>query len=151
MKKVLIACSLLMGLTFQSCSKDDDDDDNDSMTKAELLCSEGWLLESAMISLNGADVDAKSMLFTECQLDNITSYAMDNTLDVDEAANLCSGANQNESGTWTLSDDEETLSVTVLGLTTETNIEAISESSITLSSETEYLGMTATLTISFTH
>ncbi len=149
-KKYLFSAIMVAGLVFQSCSKDDDDNSS-SMTTIEKLCNEGWIIDNVKMTMNNVEQDMTDIMFDACALDNVTTYDVDNTLTMDEAADVCVDAVQNLDGAWSLSDDESTLSVTMDGMTEEFTIDAISSSSITLSTEISMGGLVAKTEIKFKH
>ncbi len=147
MKKVILGCSLIFGLTFMSCSKDDDDNDSVAMTRTEMLCSGDWTMTSSNYVMNEVEFDLMALMDT-CSWDNFTTYSTDGTLVMDENIDVCELASQTIDGSWEFSEDETVLSV-VMGDTIDFNIVSISESEIALSADEDMLGVTVTMNMTF--
>jgi hypothetical protein len=121
MKNILLVLALLAGFGILNTSCNKDDDANPPST-TELLTDKCWKLANA--------IDA-------CDEDDTEYFNADGTYLSDLGAVLCDPTDENTSGTWELSSDEKTLSVTVsdggFSFTIDFTIDAISETSLTLS------------------
>ncbi|MEO1263860.1 MAG: lipocalin family protein [Bacteroidota bacterium] len=121
MKNLLFAITLIFCLGFltTSCNKDDDAVSDKSVP--ELLTQHSWKLVG---------------LSEDCEKDNFETFNLDGTYAYDYGTDLCEPEEENSTGTWELSADETTLTVTSnsggLSVTIEFTIIEITENSMTL-------------------
>lgn len=121
----MLAMALLV--TFSACNKDDDDDDN-PMTPTEYLTAHSWLTTSVEISpaleiYTGIVVDdlyeeitllGQTFSFIDdCDKDDLVFFNTDGTVTEDAGAIKCDpdDPQQTDGGTWTLSDDGKTITM----------------------------------------
>ncbi|MCB0522375.1 MAG: lipocalin family protein [Lewinellaceae bacterium] len=102
----LAICGLL---TLNSCSKDDEE------TATDLLTGGTWTLSESRSDIDG-DGTLESDI-EDCSKDDKTTFEKEGTYKFDEGATKCDPADpQTTTGTWALSSDEKTLTVTESGL-----------------------------------
>lgn len=121
MKNILLVLALLAGVGILNTSCNKDDDNNPPSTK-ELLTDKCWKFSEP---------------FEACDEDDTEYFNADGTYLSDLGAVLCDPTDENSTGTWELSSDDKTLSVTVMdgvfSVTIDFTIDAISDTSLTLS------------------
>lgn len=124
MKKLLTLAVIGLSLSLVSCKKDDDP------TKKEMLTGKnwkltGWTIDPALPVIGSNfynQLDA-------CSKDDLTNFATDGKVTFDEGATKCQvSAPQTTTGTWALSTDEKTVSVTSDGETTSITIVSLTSS-----------------------
>ena len=121
MKKLLFVFFLILGFGFLTTSCNDDDEAVSNKTVTELLTQHCWKLTNVT---------------EDCEKDNFETFFPDGTYEFDHGTDLCDPAEVNSSGTWELSADETTLTVTSgnggITATIEFTIIEITENSLTL-------------------
>ncbi len=131
MKSVIICASLLLGLAFQSCSKEE------SKSREEKLSSGVWNFDSYISS----DPD---LTIEPCSFDNTLEFMKDGSGEIDEGDVLCPNAVQTEQFTWEFGDSTDELIVTQYGFNISLTILSLSESTmVTYSDES--------LTVTYKH
>ncbi len=121
MKKFFFSLILMtgLGLVMTSCNKDDDPDPASTF---DLLTDKCWKLENAP---------------DPCDADDTQYFNADGSYLLDVGSNLCDPEDEDSMGTWELSSDNTTLSITAedggFSVTIDFVIESISENSLTLS------------------
>ncbi len=145
MKKKLSACSLILGLILLSCSKEE------SLSKAELLCKDGWKIENATLNIGGTDEGSLDLFFLPCSFDDVTTYSMDLKFEREEGVDLCPVSTQIQNGIWTLTEGNTILNRLVGESTEKYDVVTLSESELILRFETAYAGVVGTMTWEFKH
>jgi hypothetical protein len=109
MKRHLLSYLTLALLVPVAACDNDDDDDAKPKTKTELLTDKNWQITAFTVSpaLNG-QTDMFAMV-AACQRDDLERYEKSGAYRLDEGARQCGPS---ETGTWALSTDESTLTVT---------------------------------------
>ena len=148
---------LITTLCFTACSRDDEDPP--ATGNKEQLMAGRWLLVGSAIktNINGAETtqDIYATL-RPCEKDNINIYKADSHLIVDEGAIKCDTGQQQDKGTWAMSEDRTKLIITpVSGSVVTQTIDQFDNTTLKLSvAQTESAnGVTVTYTFSetFTH
>ncbi len=147
MKSIIICASLILGLAFQSCSKDD----SESLTKSELLCLDSWRIEAATTTSLGGNEDILDAFYIPCAKDDLITYAMTGTVLRDDNVDLCDGLPQEANGTWELTDGDEKLTVQLDGGLAEFTVESLTRHMLELRFVTGYNGVAIVLTLRFVH
>jgi hypothetical protein len=158
MKKIITASLLIVGLMFQSCSKDDDDNDNtgaSQLTKTELLCSTPWKMVSSTLTpgvvVFGVTVTDMFSFMDDCQKDNLTEFVVGGLIEIDENLDVCEGEDQTSTGAWELSTDETKLEMTVDGLTETFDLITLTEQSLITEVTRDVMGQNVTVRLVFEH
>lgn len=122
----------LIGLfTFSSCG----DDDGDSLD----ITGDAWSLTSLRTDIDGDGTLEESA--EDCDKDDLITFSDDGTWNSDEGATKCDPADpQTSTGTWELSSDNSTFTITEGGLTTQSEVISISNNRIELRDEIDFLG-----------
>lgn len=124
MKKLLTLAVAAFSLSLVSCKKDDDP------TKKEMLTGKNWKVTAWTIDPALPVIGSNFYNQLEaCTKDDLTSFSADGKATFDEGATKCNVSDpQTTTGTWALSTDEKTLSVTSDGETTSITIVSLSSS-----------------------
>lgn len=124
MKKLLTLAVIGLSLSLVSCKKDDDP------TKKEMLTGKNWKLTGWTIdpALPVIGSNFYNQL-NACFKDDLTKFSTDGKITFDEGATKCQVSDpQTTTGTWALSTDEKTVSITSDGETTSYTIVSLSSS-----------------------
>lgn len=110
MKKFTLMLALASAFLVASCSKDDDNNNGGggtpAVTNTSKLCNKDWKIEA--VRVGGFDVTTQFL--QPCQLDNLTRFLTDGTVNNDEGPTKCDPADpQTSSGTWAFADNETKL------------------------------------------
>lgn len=121
MKKLSILFLFAAASILSSCSKDDDNNTGGGgttpVTNTSKLCNKDWKI----VSIVSGGVDLTSFL-PACQLDNLTRFLTDGTLNNDEGATKCDPNDpQTTPGTWAWAANETKLIVDTDTTTVVTN------------------------------
>ena len=116
--------------TLESCKKDETTEDT-TPSKTELLSSEGWVVESAMVDFGGQTIDMLAFM-DECEKDDILKFVKDLTIISDAGAVKCdpSDPQTEPAGTWAFTSNETKIQVTEDGDIMEMSILALSSSEL---------------------
>lgn len=146
--KFLLPAIVLVLLMTTSCTKKNDGDT--SKPKSELIVSSPWKFSTATV----LGIDA-SAYFDACQKDNVATLRADGSGTLDEGPTKCdSGAPQNISFNWSLTNNETTLQVsTVLfsGGSNDFTVESISSTTLVLSQVVSVSGISQRVVFTFIH
>ncbi len=112
MKKVFFAAAILLCATvFISCSKN-----SNNKTKAELLTTGGWRLESKQTRIATATTwtDITSSV-TACKKDDVASFTNPSTYTLTEGGSKCNAANPDvvATGSWAFLNNQDDLKITI--------------------------------------
>lgn len=145
-KTLTICVSLFLMIFLASCSKDDPKTALDFLTEKDC-----WKISKFEIQdlETGVYIDATNEFLEPCTLDDCLSFNKNNNvLTIDEGATKCDPSDdQTYVGTWTLSNDNKTLTQTFDGESEVSTIESINENQIILSSVTDFIGVDLTIRI----
>lgn len=100
MKFLLLMGVAVLTLFSSSCSKDKD------KTRKEILLSKSWTLTAQKIVSTGTDIPIE-----DCNKDDYITFKEDGTYVLYHGTTLCDPNETNETGTWSLSADEKTITV----------------------------------------
>lgn len=133
-----------LALSFASCKKDDDP------TKKEMLVGKNWVMTAATIDpslpVGGGTTNNLYNQLPACVKDDITRLSDDGKATFDEGATKCVvSAPQTTTGTWALSLDEKTVSITEDGETTSTTIKSLTSSKFEGTYQDQIDGVTYTI------
>jgi hypothetical protein len=112
MKNLQLLLFLCAALAFTACKKDDDP------SKKEMLTNKNWVMTAATVDpsfvlITGGSTNNLYNQLEACAKDDITRLNADGKATFDEGALKCNVADpQTTNGTWALSLDEKTLSIT---------------------------------------
>jgi hypothetical protein len=118
--RILGLLLLAMAFVVSSCNKDDDDDNNNgNKTTTEYLTSGSWRITAMVLDPpldlgNGLVITDlyQSPMLPQCAKDDYFTLHADGKVTFDEGPSKCDPADpQTTEGTWTLSDDEKTLTM----------------------------------------
>lgn len=149
----ILAC-MIIGWLLLSCKKDNPS----PVTNTALLTSKSWLKTKAEVTYSGITVDATGTIIPDCQKDDITTFAENGTYKVSVGADDCGGTAEDETGTWSLTNNSSTLHVTaginsfdatIISLTNTTLKGAVKEDNYDINNDGKPDG-TVTLTYTFT-
>ena len=133
--KSLLLLLAVSAFSFVAC---DDDDDNQS--SEELLTSASCWSPVKDELFNPATSQWEDQGVDDCTKDDCTKLNSDKTVTFDEGATKCDPNDpQSSTGTWSVSADGKTLTVTVDGETTSGTIVELSSTKLVL--EVEFLGV----------
>lgn len=139
---------LVFSVLLVSCDKDNDPAPK---TKTQLLVQSNWKLKSA--TANGGDV---TNVIQACQRDNLLSFSVSGTGNVNEGATKCNGTDPNDIPfTWTFASGETIINVsTPLFLNGGTSFTLISLTETELVVEMPYnppVGASIMMKVTFNH
>ncbi len=118
----IAACSIL----FTACKKDD-------KSAADIMTTGSWKTTKDESKLT-TETTWTANAIDACTADDFTTYAKSGSFTFDEGATKCDPTDdQSTTGTWALSSDEKTLTLTDSGFGIAFTVESISESKIVLS------------------
>jgi len=149
----ILSC-IILSWALGSCKKDNPSPVSD----ASLLTTKSWLKTKAEITYSGITVDATSNIIPDCQKDDITTFAEDGTYKVSVGADDCGGSAEDQTGTWSLTNNRSTLHVTagvnsfdatIISLTNTTLKGSVKEDNYDINNDGKPDG-TVTLTYTFT-
>ncbi len=95
---------------FAACSKSDD---SSTPSKKENLCGKNWIMSAATTLQNGLTINIFQSL-PKCFVDDILNFDINGKFIKDNNVEKCQvSESQTESGTWTFSEDEKILIITI--------------------------------------
>lgn len=106
--KVLAIGIVAVSSGLTACKKDNPS----PVINTELLTIKSWIKTKAEITYSGITVDATETIIPDCQKDDITTFAKDGTYNVSVGADDCKGTAEDETGTWSFTNNGSTLHVT---------------------------------------
>lgn len=138
------ACLLLLAavaIALPACKKDD------GAAKEEILTSKSCWKQTKSESYDDTTKQWSDDTIDDCDKDDCTSFKSDKTLTIDEGAVKCDPSDpQSTPGTWSLSSDGKTMTLTDtgLGITLTGNVVELSDTKLVL--EINFLGFKSRLT-----
>lgn len=130
MKNFLLLLTLSLGLIFTSCSKDDEPA---PQTKTEMLTGKNWKVTAATVSIDNGPAKDFSGQNPACGKDDFETYATDGKYTIDLGTTKCaSNEAQTQTGSWTFTEGEAKLKVTVNNSTTEYTLTELTASTLAL-------------------
>ncbi len=136
MKSIIICASLLLGLAFQSCSKEV------SLSKEDKLTSGLWNFDSYTSS-------NPSLTIEPCSFDNSIQFFKDGVVYFDEGDILCPDSDQNGQATWVFGDSDDILIITEDEFSIPITILSLSGSKLVIEQESPFLD--GTMTVEYKH
>ena len=149
MKNTSLWVLLGLSLSFASCKKDDDP------TKKEMLVGKNWMLTAATIDpsiplITGGTTNNLYNQLPPCTRDDIFRLSDDGKSTTDEGATKCAVSDpQTVTGTWVLSADEKTLTITEGTQIVSYTIKSLSSSKFEASIQEDINGVIYTTTFTF--
>jgi len=148
----------ISGVALMGCEKDDDDN-NQQSEKTNLLVQQSWKFESAGIDMDkNGSVDAQLPPGTleTCLTDNTITFATNGTGTVAEGATKCDPAvPDNTPFTWSFASNETQINITgsVIAGTDggQFKIVNLTNTQLSLSKDTTYMGVPVALVANLTH
>ncbi|HMO40899.1 MAG TPA: lipocalin family protein [Saprospiraceae bacterium] len=144
---------LVLTVALASCKKDKNDPD-----RVDLLVEKQWRTTALTIDPaidwfgNGTLVTNIYAQLDQCDRDDITIFRKNNTVEFDEGPTKCNPNDpQTVTGTWAFNPDKTILSVTLGGSTTSYIIKEMTDKRILADYEERFLGVTYTLSATFTN
>jgi len=157
MKKLFLSAAAVT-LLFASCKKDDDG--GSSLNRKDQLMTGKWKITAATVTSTISGVSTTQDIFgltDECNKDDLSIFKSDMHLITDAGAVKCNSNDpqQEDAGTWALTDNDTKLAITESGSTESSNIDQLDGSTLKISN-TETMtqgGFTVTnkSSITFTH
>jgi hypothetical protein len=120
-------------------------------SRTDLLVAKNWRLSTVNITLNGFPIPS-NLVVQECLLDDFYKFNPDKTLLQDAGATKCSPTDpQTLTGTWTLSNDQNKLTIAVSGspLNGTADIKELTASTLHIYGTPSLNGITYTLDATF--
>ncbi len=142
-------------LAFAACTKNNSN--TNEPTKTDLITSGPWKYEDA-----GADADRNGTIdlsitssIPACVLDNTLNLSADGTGTVDEGASKCNAADpQTNAVTWSFANNESALNIGgsgVIGISGQFKILTLTATSLTLSKDTTFQGLSTAMVVKLKH
>ncbi len=126
-----------------SCKKD--------KTKTELLTTGSWRATAATAKSSSATIDIFSQL-SPCDKDDIYTYVTGGVYKEDEGATKCStSAPQTNTGTWTFTDAESKITLSLSGSSNIVNVVALDDNTLKLSYTLTVSGVSYLYETTFVH
>ncbi len=137
MRSFIVCAGLLLGLTFQSCSKEE------SLSKEEKLTSGLWKFHSYSTTDPSITMDS-------CNFDNTILFYESGGGVRDEGIVVCSGSEQYSQLYWSFGESSDILMIyDRWGIPSPTTLSSLSESKLVFEQELPY--SSGTITIVFKH
>jgi len=117
--------------TLESCSRDINEGDSSSVTKENLLSSQGWLLKSATVDYGTQSMDMLAFM-DESDRDDVLYFKSNNNISRDAGA-LKSNLNEKQvdkTGTWEYNTEASQLLLTEDGVVTEMKVVTLTASEL---------------------
>jgi hypothetical protein len=122
----LLLCAVLLAT---SCSKDDE-----TPSRKAILTAKAWKISKVEVKVNGTTSDFTVFFLEDCNKDNSFTFQENGTYKDDVGTDDCDGDEANSTGTWSLSSDEKTLTITTDGDAETWNINSIDSNKIVIES-----------------
>lgn len=141
---------------FMSCDKNSSDEENEE-TKTELITKSTWKYESAQVDQNKdgtGDLPLPAGTIPACFLDNTITFQSNGTGTVSEGVSVCPGAPASAPITWSFTNNENTLTLgggSIAGISGQLKIVTLTDTKLTLSKDTSYLGFSAAILVNLQH
>ncbi len=155
MKHTLIFLTFL-SLLIIGCDKNSDPEP-EAETKTELITKSTWKYESAQVDQNKdgtGDFPLPAGTIPACFLDNTITFQSNGSGMVSEGTSLCPGAPASAPITWNFTNNESTLNFgggNIAGIEGQLKIVTLTDTKLTLSKDTSYLGISAAILINLGH
>lgn len=123
---------LLAVVLITSCK-----DEDESPSRSAILIGETWTLTKVELKINGTTTDYSSFFLEDCDADNTITFQENGTYNENTGADDCDGDDENSTGTWALSDNDNKLTITIDGSAETWTIKSIDSSKIVIESPEE--------------
>lgn len=159
MKQLILSACALSLLFATSCKKDNDSNPSNgggNSSRKTTLTSGKWKMIASTTTYSVAgqtfNVDLYAML-QSCTTDNLFFFNSDGTATQDEGATKCnaSAPQTSAAGNWSLGDNDTKLIGSFSGTNITADILELSNTSMKLRYVTNYTGIPATTTTTYTH